>query len=62
VNANLMILLGYIILGHPEWKKGKIKIYALYPEQDMEEKRKQLMELIKAGRLPISPSNITMVP
>ena len=62
VNANLMILLGYIILGHPEWKKGKIKIYALYPEQDMEEKRKQLMELIKAGRLPISPSNISMVP
>nr|WP_321484744.1 amino acid permease [uncultured Draconibacterium sp.] len=62
VNANLMILLGYIILGHPEWKKGKIKIFALYPEQNMEEKRKQLMELIKAGRLPISPSNISMVP
>ena len=31
VNANLMILLGYIILGHPDWKKGKIKIFALYP-------------------------------
>ena len=62
VNANLMILLGYIILGHPEWKKGKIKIFALYPEQNMEEKRKQLMELIKTGRLPISPSNISMVP
>lgn len=62
VNANLMILLGYIILGHPEWKKGKIKIFALYPTELMEEKRKQLMELIKAGRLPISPSNISMVP
>lgn len=62
VNANLMILLGYIILGHPEWKKGKIKIFALYPEEAMEEKRKQLMELIKGGRLPISPSNISMVP
>ncbi|WP_372648376.1 amino acid permease [Draconibacterium sp.] len=61
VNANLMILLGYIILGHPEWKKGKIKIFALYPEQDVEEKRNQLLELIKAGRLPISPSNISMV-
>jgi amino acid transporter len=62
VNANLMILLGYIILGHPDWKKGKIKIFALYPEESIEEKRKQLMELIKAGRLPISPSNISMVP
>ncbi|MEZ5103873.1 MAG: amino acid permease [Draconibacterium sp.] len=61
-NANLMILLGYIILGHPDWKKGKIKIFALYPEELMEEKRKDLMDLIKAGRLPISPSNISMVP
>lgn len=61
-NANLMILLGYIILGHPDWKKGHIKIYALYPEKSMDEKRKQLMELIKTGRLPISPSNILMVP
>ncbi len=60
-NANLMILLGYIILGHPEWKKGKIKIFALYPTESMEEKRKQLLGLIKTGRLPISPSNVTMV-
>lgn len=61
-NANLMILLGYIILGHPDWKKGKIKIFALYPEEEMEEKRKELMDLIKTGRLPISPANISMVP
>ena len=61
-NANLMILLGYIILGHPDWKKAQIKIFALYPEEMMEEKRKQLLELIKTGRLPISPSNISMVP
>lgn len=60
-NANLMILLGYIILGHPDWKRGKIKILALYPKESMEEKRKQLLELIKTGRLPISPSNVTMV-
>jgi len=60
-NANLMILLGYIILGHPDWKKGKIKIFALYPKASMEEKRKQLLELIKTGRLPISPSNVAMV-
>lgn len=61
-NANLMILLGYIILGHPDWKKGKIKIFALYPEEGIEDKRQQLMELIKTGRLPISPANISMVP
>ena len=61
-NANLMILLSYIILGHPDWKKGQIKIFALYPEESMEDKRKKLLELIKEGRLPISPANISMVP
>ena len=61
-NANLMILLGYITLGHPDWKKGKIKIFALYPEELIDEKRSQLLELIKTGRLPIGPSNVSMVP
>ncbi len=62
LNANLMILLGYIILGHPDWKKGFIKIFALFPKQTMDEERVKLLELIKQGRLPISPSNVTMVP
>jgi hypothetical protein len=61
-NANLMILLGYIILGHPDWKKGFIKIFALYPDSEVMDKRDQLLNLIKTGRLPISPSNIEMVP
>ncbi len=61
-NANLMILLGYIILGHPDWKKGFIKIFALFPTEHVEDKRQQLMDLVKDGRLPISPSNIEMVP
>ena len=61
-NANLMILLGYIILGHPDWKKGIIKIFALFPEEHVENKHKQLMDLVKGGRLPISPSNIEMIP
>lgn len=61
-NANLMILLGYIILGHPDWKKGLIKIFALFPEEHVVDKRQQLLDLAKEGRLPISPSNIEMVP
>lgn len=60
-NANLMILLGFIILGHPEWKNGVIKIYALYDSRDLERKRLELMELIKSGRIPISPSNLMLV-
>lgn len=61
-NANLMILLGYIILGHPEWKHGFIKINALYQTQDIERKRKDLLDLIRSGRIPISANNINLIP
>jgi amino acid transporter len=61
-NANLMILLGYIILGHPEWKKGQIKIFATHPPDDLDRKRVDLLDLIKSGRLPISPGNVELIP
>jgi solute carrier family 12 sodium/potassium/chloride transporter 2 len=60
-NANLMILLGYIILGHPDWHKGMIKIFAIYPEDEMQQQRKNLLHSIKSGRLPISPNNINLI-
>ncbi|MCW3788073.1 amino acid permease [Plebeiibacterium sediminum] len=61
-NANLMVLLAYIILGHPDWKKGFIKIYSLVPAQETEEEKKKWLDRIKSGRLPIAPGNVTMVP
>jgi len=60
-NANLMILLGYIILGHPDWKRGRIKLFALYPRQELEEQKEKLMELVKSGRLSISAKNINVI-
>lgn len=60
-NANLMILLGYIILGHPEWKNGIIKIFAIYNEPELAERREKLIDLIKSGRLPISPGNVELI-
>lgn len=60
-NANLMILLGYIILGHPEWKEGIINIYVLHRPNEAGKKRDELKKLIKQGRLPISMGNISMV-
>jgi len=60
-NANLMILLGYIILGHPEWKDGIIKIFAIYQPEEADQKKEELKELIKAGRLPISLANIKLI-
>ncbi|MBI9066116.1 MAG: amino acid permease [Salinivirgaceae bacterium] len=61
-NSNLMILLAYIILGHPDWKKGHIKIFAAHPIANISQQKEELLKLIKAGRLPISPSNISLIP
>ena len=61
-NANLMILLSYIMLGHPEWKNGVINIFSTYPLTEKEATEAKLLELIREGRLPISPSNIQLIP
>jgi hypothetical protein len=60
-NANLMILMSYIILGHPDWKHGNIKIFAIYPKEDLVTQRAKIMELIESGRIPISASNIQLI-
>ena len=61
-NANLMILLAYIILGHPEWRRGYIKIFSIYREREYDERKDKLLTLIKSGRLPISPGNVQLIP
>ena len=60
-NANLMILLSYIILGHSAWRGGAITIFALYPEDSLEEEKARLFTLIEAGQLPISRNNIRLI-
>ena len=59
-NINLMILLSYIIMGHPDWKNGQIKIFNLYKENG-DESMKQLINVVKNGRLPISLKNIEFI-
>jgi amino acid transporter len=60
-NANLMILLAYIILGHKDWSKGQIKIFALFPEESIKEEKDRLSKLVQAGKLPISENNIKVI-
>lgn len=60
-NAKLMILLAYILLGHPNWGKGIIKIFAQVESEEEENRKDLLNQLIKSGRLPISPTNIQIV-
>ncbi len=60
-NANLMILIGYIILGHPTWRNAVIKIFAIYPHDQLKKQKQQLLKLIESGRLPISAHNINVL-
>ncbi|AZQ62102.1 amino acid permease [Flammeovirga pectinis] len=60
-NANLMILLAFIIIGHPEWNKAKITLLACFPDAELESRREQILNLIKTGRLPISKNNVRLI-
>jgi amino acid transporter len=60
-NSNLMILLSFIILGHPDWKKQEIKIFDICMETNVEKVREKLLELISTGRLPIMEQNINII-
>ena len=60
-NSNLMILLAYIMMGHPEWKEAEIKIFSIYQEGDEIKQKEELKSLILSGRLPISAHNIELV-
>jgi len=61
LNANLMILLSYIILGHPDWQKGSIKIFDVCKKEQAEKTREKLVALIEEGRLPISEKNVEII-
>ncbi len=61
-NGGLMVLLGYIIMGHPEWKNAEIKIFAIFPESELGTQQQRLMKIIKEGRLPISIQNVELIP
>jgi amino acid transporter len=61
-NANLMILLAYVVMGHPEWKKAQINIYVTFPSDTLDEQVAELHERIAAGRIPISARNVRPLP
>lgn len=60
-NANLMILLSFIILGHPDLKKTEIKIFALCKQNELSATRAELKNLVNIGRLPINETNIKVI-
>lgn len=60
-NANLMILLSFIIIGHPEMKKTSIDIFVICREADVPATKKEMKKLVLSGRLPITEKNIKII-
>jgi len=61
-NANLMILLSFIIAGHADWKDCEISVFASFPAAEMEKQREKLAERIMSERLPISLKRLKVTP
>jgi len=60
-NANLMILLSYVLLGHPDWEKAFIKVFSICNVGEKEKEKEKLNELVLFGRLPILEKNIQVI-
>ncbi len=60
-NANLMIILAYIIIGHPDWKNTEVRLFATFTPDEIETKKKRLLQLVRKGQIPISPNNIQVL-
>ncbi|OQX56175.1 MAG: hypothetical protein B5M53_02820 [Candidatus Cloacimonas sp. 4484_209] len=56
-----MIILSYIIKGHPDWTKSKIRIFAAFASKEIESNVKNLKNIVESGRLPLSFKNIIPV-
>lgn len=57
-SANLMILLAYVMTGHPDWQRAEIKLYAVFEKSKLKEEEQKVYDLIETGQLPISRNNI----
>ena len=60
-NANTMILLSYILLGHQDWQKAHVQVFATLPKAEVIQTQEEFSQLIKEGRLPISEKNIEYI-
>lgn len=60
-NANLMILMAYVISAHPDWKNGIIKVFYVFPKATIQQEKEKIAEMISSGQLPISSKNIEFI-
>jgi hypothetical protein len=48
-------------MGHPDWKKSSIKIFSTCKPEKYAETQRELNDLVKTGRLPITEKNVEII-
>lgn len=61
-NANLMVLLAYILLGHRDWRRAEVDIFAVQSGGGGSAWAEELHAMIAEGRLLLSEKNLTVIP
>ncbi len=58
----MMLMLAYIIVGHPEWRTAEIRVFACIGTDGDASEADRLSALVDQGRLPIGRKNIETLP
>ncbi len=61
-NAAMMLMLAYIIVGHPEWRTAEIRVFACIGADGDASEADRLSALVDQGRLPIGRKNVETLP
>jgi len=61
-NASLIILLAYMLVGHPDWKHAEIEILVAAPEERAAGEEAKIEQTLAGGRIPVSPRNVRVFP
>jgi len=57
-NANLMILISFIIIAHKDWKDCDITIHTVISKAEKDKPMSQIIRLLSKGRFPIAVKNV----
>lgn len=60
-NSELMINLSYVIMAHPEWKDGRIRVFDTVFKGETENEKKKLTQMSINGQLPFSVQNVEIL-
>lgn len=60
-NINMMVLLAYILMGHPEWKGCLITMFAVIEDHNKDGNVSRLNRFTADGRIPISAKNVKKI-